>query len=119
ATYSFGNGVSVVAGLRYTRETTDYFALTLGSAAGDQVGHSTFSSTTPKLGVNWEVNPNLFTYASWTRGTRSGGFNSRDPRTAEIKPTPYGAEWVDSYEVGAKLSSKDNRFRLNATAFVA
>lgn len=119
ATYSFGNGVSVVAGLRYTRETTDYFALTLGSAAGDQVGHSTFSSTTPKLGVNWEVNPHLFTYASWTRGTRSGGFNSRDPRTAEIKPTPYGAEWVDSYEVGAKLSSTDNRFRLNATAFVA
>lgn len=119
ATYSFGNGVSLVAGLRYTRETTEYYALALGSAAGAQVGRSTFSSATPKLGVNWEVNSQLFTYASWTRGTRSGGFNSRDPVTAALVPTPYGAEWVDSYEIGAKISSADNTLRLNATAYVA
>jgi iron complex outermembrane receptor protein len=119
ATYTIGDGWSVVAGLRYTRETTDYYSLAIGSVAGEQVGHSTFSSTTPKLGVNWEVNDQLFTYASWTRGTRSGGFNSRDPVTAALQPTPYGAEWVDSYELGAKINSSDNRFRLNATAYLA
>jgi iron complex outermembrane receptor protein len=118
ATYEIVNGVSVVAGIRYTRETTDYFALTIGSAAGNQVGHSTFSSWTPKLGVNWEINKQVFTYASWTRGTRSGGFNSRDPATGALKPTPYGAEWVDSYEVGAKLGLP-NGFRLNSTAYLA
>lgn len=117
ATYTIGGGWSVLGGLRYTRETTDYFALTIGSAAGSQVGRSTFSSLTPKLGVNWEVNDNLFTYASWTKGTRSGGFNSRDPVTAVQVPTPYGAEWVDSYELGAKISV--DGFRLNATAYLA
>jgi iron complex outermembrane receptor protein len=119
ATYALGNGFSVVAGLRYTRETTEYYALTLGAAAGAQVGQFTFVSTTPKLGLNWEVNSRLFTYLSWTRGTRSGGFNSRDPMTAELVPTPYGAEWVDSYELGTKITSADNKFRLNATAYVA
>ena len=118
ATYEVFDGVSVVGGLRYTRETTDYFALTIGSVAGDQVGHDTFSSLTPKLGVNWEVNDRVFAYASWTKGTRSGGFNSRDPATGLLKPTPFGAEWVDSYEVGTKLALPGG-FRLNATAYRA
>lgn len=119
ATYTIGGGVSILGGLRYTRETTDYYALTIGSAAGSQVGHSTFSSLTPKLGVNWEINSNLFTYASWTKGTRSGGFNSRDPITAALTPTPYGAEFVDSYELGAKMNFPSVGFRLNATAYLA
>ena len=118
ASYEIGNGVSVVGGLRYTRETTDYFALTIGSAAGEQEGSDTFSSLTPKLGINWEVNDSLFTYASWTKGTRSGGFNSRDPATGQLKPTPFGAEFVESYEVGAKFSLS-NGFRLNSTAYLA
>ncbi len=117
-TYDFGSGVSVVGGLRYTREKTDYLALTIGSAAGSQIGHSTFPSWTPKLGVNWEINDRIFTYASWTKGTRSGGFNSRDPATGALKPTPYGAEWVNSYEVGAKLALPYG-FRINSTAYLA
>ncbi|RVT93317.1 TonB-dependent receptor [Sphingomonas crocodyli] len=119
ATYTIVDGLSVLAGLRYTRETTDYLALTIGSAAGTQLGKSTYSSTTPKLGVNWEVNDQLFTYISWTRGTRSGGFNSRDPITAVLQPTPFGAEFVDSYELGAKLNIPEYRFRVNATAYIA
>ncbi|WP_338425929.1 TonB-dependent receptor [Sphingopyxis kveilinensis] len=119
ATYTIGGGVSVLGGLRYTRETTNYYALTIGSAAGEQKGRSTFSSVTPKLGVNWEINDNLFTYASWTKGTRSGGFNSRDPITAQLVPTPYGAEFVDSYELGAKMNFPSIGFRLNATGYVA
>lgn len=119
ATYTIGGGVSLIGGLRYTRETTDYFALTIGSAAGSQVGRSTFSSVTPKLGVNWEINDDVFTYASWTKGTRSGGFNSRDPITAELVPTPFGAEFVDSYEVGAKLSIPSIGLRLNTAAYMA
>jgi iron complex outermembrane receptor protein len=119
ATYTLGGGFSVLGGLRYTRETTDYFALTVGSVAGSQVGKSTFSSLTPKLGLNWEINSDLFTYLSWTKGTRSGGFNSRDPITAALVPTPYGAEWVDSYELGVKINLPEYRFRINATAYLA
>ncbi|MBX3564182.1 MAG: TonB-dependent receptor [Sphingomonas sp.] len=119
ATYTIGGGVSILGGLRYTSETTDYYALTIGSAAGSQVGHSTFSSLTPKLGVNWEISSNLFTYVSWTKGTRSGGFNSRDPITAALTPTPFGAEFVDSYELGAKMNFPSIGFRLNATGYMA
>lgn len=117
-TYQIGGGVSAVAGLRYTRETTDYYSHTLSSPAGPQIGRSVFPSTTPKLGINWQINPNLFTYASWTQGTRSGGFNSRT-RDGELKPNPYAAEWVDSYEIGGKFMSSDNKFRLNTTLYQA
>lgn len=118
ATYTIGGGVSVVGGLRHTRETTDYFSYTFSSPAGPQVGRSVFTSNTPKLGINWQVNPNLFTYASWTRGTRSGGFNTRD-LNGNLAPTPYGAEWVDSYELGGKFISADRKFSLNASLYQA
>ena len=118
ATYDISEEVSVLAGLRYTRESVDYFSHDFGSAEGPQIGHSVFNSTTPKLGINWQVNSSLFTYVSWTQGTKSGGFNTRT-FAGELQPTPYGAEWVDSYELGGKFMSEDGRFRLNATLFRA
>lgn len=117
-TYLLGGGVSLVGGLRFTQETNNYYSHNFSSPDGVQLGRSVFTSTTPKLGVNWQVNPNLFTYASWTQGTRSGGFNTRDLSGA-LNPSPYGAEWVDSYELGAKFQTSDNKFRLNTTLFQA
>lgn len=119
AIYTLGGGVNVTAGLRYTRETQEYYSFQTGSVRGAQVGSGTWTALTPKLGLDWKVTSNLLTYASWTKGYRAGGFNPRNPDTGLFDPTPYGEETVDSYEVGLKFMSDDRRFRLNAAAYVA
>ena len=119
ATYVLRPGIGLTAGLRYTRETQDYYSYQSGSIQGAQVGSGTWTALTPKLGVDWEVTSDLLTYASWTKGYRAGGFNPRNPGTGLFDPTPYAEETVDSYEVGLKFMTADNRFRLNAAAYVA
>ena len=119
ATYTLGRGISVTGGLRYTRETQDYYSFDFGSIQGPQVGSATFTATTPKLGVSWQITPDLLTYASWTQGYRAGGFNPRDPNTNLFIPTPYGSENVDSYEMGVKFMTADSRLRLNVAVYQA
>lgn len=117
-TYSITDALRVTAGTRYTKETTDFFAFTEGQPA-PRVGTSTYKSTTPRFGIDWQVTPQLFTYASYTKGFRAGGFNNRNPVTAEVEVTPYAPEYVDSYEIGGKYQTVDNRFRLNVAIFRA
>ncbi|MEO8747589.1 MAG: TonB-dependent receptor [Rhodanobacter sp.] len=117
-TYTLGGGVSAVAGLRYTYEIDHYLSHSLIPPVAPQLGRAIFPSTTPKLGLNWQINPNLFTYMSWTQGTRSGGFNSRT-LSGVLQPSPYAAEWVDSYELGSKFITSDNKFSLNTTVYEA
>jgi len=124
-TYTIGAGVGLTAGIRYTREEADftqYYRLLIGTS---QNATKTFTSTTPKLGINWQATPNLLTYASWTKGFKSGGFNPIPPNTntgvpGQIgAPTPYDPEYVKSYETGIKWTGFDNRVRLNVAAYYA
>jgi iron complex outermembrane recepter protein len=77
---------------------------------------------TPKVGLNYQVAPEVLLYASYSRGFKSGGFNGRpNPggggRFAPI--TAYDPETLDAYEVGFKSDLFDNRLRLNAAAFLS
>jgi iron complex outermembrane receptor protein len=107
-TYNITDSFGVTAGLRYTQSDA-----------------KTFTATTPKFGVNWQVNENIMTYASYTRGFKSGGFNPVPPNANtgvpdQIgQPTPYDPEEVDSYEVGAKYMSADRNVRLNLALYQA
>lgn len=124
-TYTIGAGVGVTAGVRYTREEaefTQFFRTQLNVA---QSASKTFTSTTPKVGINWQAAPNFLAYASWTQGFKSGGFNPIPPNADtgvpdQIgAPTPYNPEDVDSYEVGFKYTTPDKRFRFNVAAYRA
>jgi iron complex outermembrane receptor protein len=117
--YVIGGGFGVTAGLRYTRETQDYYSFQTGAPQGPQSGKGTWTALTPKFGFDWEINPNILAYVSWTKGYRAGGFNPRNPNTGEFDPTPYGEETVDSYEAGVKFTSENRRFRLNAATYLA
>jgi iron complex outermembrane recepter protein len=67
---------------------------------------------TPKLGVKFDISDDANIYASYTKGFKSGGFNSFQPSNP-----PYNPEFIKSYEVGAKTEWFDNRLRFNAAAF--
>lgn len=126
ATYTIRAGLGVTAGLRYTREEADFTQLYRQQANFSQNANKTFTSTTPKLGVNWQVNDDLLTYASWTKGFKSGGFNPIPPNSnigqapgQLAGPTPYDPENVESYEAGIKWTTWGKRARLNAAVYRA
>jgi len=54
------------------------------------------------------------TYAGFAKGYKSGGFNSTFERPEDIS---YDPEYSYNYEAGIKLSSRDNKLKVNANLF--
>lgn len=83
-----------------------------------------WSSLSPKVGLGYKLAPGALAYASWTRGTRSGGYNLRVTQPAAFLQiaaaqgtAAFGPERVDSFEAGLKLQSADGRATFNAAAY--
>ena len=83
-------------------------------------------SGTLKAAYRW--NENVMTYGSFARGHKGGGFNldrvqssnglsSGGAGITPVLDTSFGAEFVDSYELGAKTTWMDGNLLLNATLF--
>jgi iron complex outermembrane receptor protein len=75
------------------------------------------SSWTPKFGLNWQMTPDVFAYASVSRGFQAGGFNYLAVVNAEAYERGFRPQTVWAYEVGVKTSFLDRRGRLNLAAF--
>jgi iron complex outermembrane recepter protein len=124
-TYTIGRGVSLTVGDRWTHEKADFTQFYRLIVQAPQSDTKTFTGTSPKLGVNWQINEDALAYASWTKGFKSGGFNPIPPNAntgvpgQQGRPTPYGEERVDSYEIGLKFTSPGGRVRLNVAAYHA
>jgi iron complex outermembrane receptor protein len=143
ATWHFTDSLSLDTGLRYDSERKDFYHCGVGFAnpvtrlcfpnmpgqadttfdsdtdIGDgpfqNPGKNKWSNFSPKVSLNYQFNEDLFAFASWSRGFRSGGFNGRGnfPATAG----PFNEEQADNYEVGVKADLFDRRLRLNLAAF--
>ncbi len=129
-TYRIIDGLSLTGGLRYTEEqahfTQFYFVpSTAFPNPYPQSAAKTFRSVTPKVGLDWQATRNFLAYVSYTQGYIAGGFNPISPSTntgtvgVPGAPTPYGAETVDSYEIGAKYATEDHRAHINIALFDA
>ena len=102
-------------------------------ASGNPLGGNTFQDSEEKewsgtLKAAYRWNENVMTYASAARGYKGGGFNldrvqSSDGQSisgAGIQPvidTSFPAEFVDSFELGAKTTWAGGSLLLNATLF--
>lgn len=122
-TYEFSSVVSLVAGLRYTEETKDIQVASFGNCSFDftvctfdQDLGETWSSLTPKLGLNFRLADDWLVWGSWTRGFRSGGFNGRNPNP-QTPAGPFDEETVDAFEIGSKLTFLDGAARLNLAIY--
>ncbi|WP_380876878.1 TonB-dependent receptor [Sphingomonas sp. DBB INV C78] len=69
---------------------------------------------TPRASLSYKFTPDILTYASFSRGFRSGGFNGRPTVAAEIGS--YDPEFLNAYEVGLKTSF-DGLVTINVAAF--
>ncbi|MCZ8131997.1 MAG: TonB-dependent receptor [Steroidobacteraceae bacterium] len=89
-----------------------YGNLVLGAPATTRSGENTWRAWTPKFGLDYRLTDDVLLYASYTKGFKSGGYNSYQPSNPVFEP-----EFIKSYEVGAKTDWAGGRFRANVSAF--
>ena len=70
-----------------------------------------------KVGVNWQVSEDFMAYGSWTRGTKAGGFNNGFVSALSNEEVPFGAETIDSVEVGFKSTVLGRSTALSGALF--
>lgn len=75
---------------------------------------ATFSKFTPRASIRYELAPRTNVYASYSKGFRSGAFNSQIPANP-LDWRPADQETIDAYEIGFKTAG--NRYRLELAAF--
>ena len=126
ATYQLTDRFGFTVGARYSRETNH--ANTTWTSAGvllsgfgpcanlpgmlcHQVASETFSSFTPRFEGHYQWTDGFMTYASASKGFKSGGFE-----IAALTPA-FRPATVWTYEVGAKAVSPDHRWTANFSAF--
>jgi iron complex outermembrane recepter protein len=80
----------------------------------------TFDQFTPRASVSYEFTDTFTTYASYSEGFKSGGFDMRgDAILTPDTVNGYDPETVQSYEIGAKGTLFDDRLSYNFAAFYA
>ena len=126
--YDLTDKLTLNVGLRATQEkkttrafNASYFDDTFSRVAvvtSDFDKSKTFNSVAPKLGLDYQFNPQVMGYVSVSRGFKSGGFNVRAqasvfPQSAE----PFKDEILDVAEIGVKSVLADRHLVLNTALF--
>ncbi|GAA0322852.1 TonB-dependent receptor [Sphingomonas oligophenolica] len=111
ARYAITDTLTFSAGIRYTHEdkTATYDRSSAGFFAAPTQSPAIPHTTAPKigagdiggdLGVQWHPTASTMLYASWSRGTKSGGFQA-NPTT--LAAAQFTEEVAYTTEVGAKV----------------
>ena len=137
-TYDITDALSMTLGLRYTEDKKvflpDQFVLDPRlSAAPPPAGFAYVPGTrmlpfeevetdideiTPMLNVAYNLSEATMLYATYSEGYKSGGYDQRVfPRTSDFTAPSFEPEFVESFELGMKYKSDDNRFRANGSMF--
>ncbi|PZO05662.1 MAG: TonB-dependent receptor [Alphaproteobacteria bacterium] len=122
-TWQLTDALRVSGGVRYTEEEKDYTRQTrvtstspfLVSAYGFTPPVGTYDDTSIMVSADYQLTDDVMAYARFSQGFKSGGFNGRANTAAES--TEYRPETADSYEIGVKTSTWDNRVRFNIAVF--
>lgn len=116
--------LTLSAGGRYSWDKKNYsiatqvFANNVLSTANSFAGrfNESWKRFTPRFTVEFEPTDNAMIYASYSKGYKAGGFNSRGTRPENVGP--YNPESVNAYEIGLKSDLFDRRVRFNLAAFL-
>ncbi len=75
----------------------------------------------PSVRLRWDMSDNTMTYASYTTGYKSGGFNSSadtaNPDGSPGEGTEFNDETAEAWELGVKSTVWGGRARVSATLF--
>jgi len=112
--YHLTDALTLTAGGRYSYETKRFTNQPLFYPAS-MTYHGDWGNFSPKLGISYQLDPNVLAYFTWSKGFRSGGFNGR--AASFTSAGPYNAETVSSFEGGLKTELFDKRVRFNLAGF--
>ena len=111
--------LSVIVGGRYSIESKNaifdydqYIAAVPNRIVAN--GQTTWRSFTPRFTLDYRWSDALFTYATVSKGFKSGGYNVP---TVTLPLTAFNPESVWNYEAGFKSDLFDRHLRLNVAAF--
>jgi iron complex outermembrane receptor protein len=124
-TYHFTDQLRAIGSLRYT--STDKRAHFFGRlrygpfalrpvntvANGEINGEDNWD---PSITLQYDIDPQIMVYATYGRGSKSGGFVSNTYGTTNAT-FQYRPEKSQNYEVGVKSTLADGRLVLNASAY--
>jgi iron complex outermembrane receptor protein len=131
ALYHVTDKLGLEGGVRYTNTTKEYTfdrlldnpnnppsstPVYLAGFDPDLVARSGTKRFDYRLSLQYQLTPEVMTYASFSTGFKGPGVNPRP--TAYIFATPFKEENLRAYEIGAKSQWLDNRLRANVSAFV-
>jgi iron complex outermembrane receptor protein len=124
ASYTIVPNVRLSAGVRWTKETKDYFRTTSTFSSSPLLNSvapfvfappkGKWTDVSPMASLDWQVTPTTMLYVRVAKGFQSGGFNGRANDLATT--TKYDPEKVLSYEGGFKTTIL-NRVRVNGAVF--
>lgn len=129
ADYFITNDLRVNVAGRFNSETKDFkFANTttctgaepgLGDCSDAEVPFldlsRSWSNFSPKLGLDYQISEDTFSYVTASKAFRSGGFNIRANHPDDAGP--YNPEEVLALEAGVKTEVLDGRVRINSAVF--
>jgi iron complex outermembrane receptor protein len=70
----------------------------------------------PRVGLNYEVNDDLFLFAFYQQAYKSGGYNANSADRFAFE-RPYGDEMAENYEAGFRSEWFNHRLRVNGNFF--
>lgn len=123
--YHFTEKLRATAGYRYTwddrgitAKARSGFTLnpdgSIASFVGSQKFDESFSYPAWVLGLDYQVNDDMFVYVKTSNASTAGGFNTRPVVPGKES---YDPEEATDVEVGIKLDSFDGRLRTNVALF--
>lgn len=77
-------------------------------------GEDSWTDFSPRGVLQYKFTDDTLVYANYSRGFKSGGYNSFDASPAA---TAFPQEEIDAYEIGLKSDLLDRRLRMNVSAF--
>jgi iron complex outermembrane receptor protein len=148
--FDFNDMLSLTAGVRYTKDIKSFtpdqvilqnkvpFLAPFNApffAAGTPLlpnvtAKRKFSEVTPMVNLSFKPDKDVLTYATFSRGFKSGGFSQRVfppivfPFTTSepdpVKQIPsFNPEKVTAYEIGVKYTTPSGLLRVNTAAFIS
>jgi iron complex outermembrane recepter protein len=122
ASYEILDGLTLTGGLRYSNEKktdqpqnaislTQPFFFGIPQPPINYTLSKTFNSTTPKLGIQYQLTPKTLVYATYAKGFKSGGFDITTAAPA------FAPEKLTDIEGGIKTTLFDNKLRLALSGF--
>jgi iron complex outermembrane receptor protein len=123
--YRVTDRLTVSGGLRYTYEKKkiDIGLLRVCPTAPDfstcptdsVQDRESWDDLSPRIALDYQINDDIFAYASYTKAFRSGAFNGR--ATTALSVSASEPEKAKTYEIGLKSEFLDRRLRANFAAF--